>query len=393
MCRYRPFRAYALLATTFLGAPLFAAPKLEIRFYPDRELRLHPLNEQRGLASALLQNAAVVNVGDAQVTLDTVTLELRAGDELVQAHPLAGAALAAQAARSGRLAASGMVEMFAFHFHPQTLLAGAKAVGATTLAPAEALLLGHRVFVLQSAGVDRLRDAAHGRDAAGSEIAAQAELAIAARPSPNAYGFPLAGNWFVGAGASLHSHHRWVVPEEFALDIARLGEGGRTYRGSGEKNSDYFAWEAEVRAVADGKVIAAIDKFADTDEGLKRADESAEAYAGRTQQQQMTLFQQGLEAIGGNAVVIEHANGEFSHYAHLRQSSLRVKAGELVKRGQAIAKLGNTGNSTEPHLHFQLSDGAETLLSAGLPVLFEGVEILLADAPRALQSGDVVEAK
>jgi murein DD-endopeptidase MepM/ murein hydrolase activator NlpD len=392
MNRFRP-ALVAVVALSSLATPVFAAPRLEVRFYPDRELRLHPLNEQRGVASALLQNAAVVNTGDAAATLDSVTLELRAGDELVQSHPLAGAALATQAARSGRLAASGMVEMFAFQFRPQALLAGAKAVGATKLEPGEALLLGHRVFVVQGAGVDRLRLTARGKDAAGTPVEAQAELPIATRLAPNAYAFPLAGTWFVGAGASLHSHHRWVVPEEFALDIARLGEGGRTYRGTGETNADYYAWEAEVRAVADGKVVTVIDKFPDSEDVLKRAGESAEAYAGRVQQNQMALFQQGLEAIGGNVVVIEHAGGEHSHYAHLRQGSLRVKAGDVVKRGQPIAKLGNSGNSTEPHLHFQLSDGAETLLSAGLPALFEGIEILLADAPRALQSGDVVEAK
>ncbi|MGH7336744.1 MAG: M23 family metallopeptidase, partial [Myxococcota bacterium] len=250
-----------------------------------------------------------------------------------------------------------------------------------------------RVFVVQVAGVDRLRLVARGKSAAGDPVEAQAELAIAARPSPNAYLFPLAGTWFVGAGASLHSHHRWVVPEEFALDIARLGEGGRTYRGSGEKSSDYFAWEAEVRAAADGKVVTVVDKFTDSDDVLKRVGESAEAYAGRIQQHQMALFQQGLEAIGGNVLVLEHAGGEYSHYAHLRQGSVRVKTGDLVRRGQSLAKLGNSGNSTEPHLHFQVTDGPEPLGSAGLPVAFEEIEILLADSPRTLQSGDVVDAK
>jgi murein DD-endopeptidase MepM/ murein hydrolase activator NlpD len=391
MNRLRP--ALALVALTALAAPLRAAPRLEIRFHPERELRLHPLSDQRGVASALLQNAAVINRGDAPATLAAVTLELWAGSELAQSHPLAGAALAAQAARSGRLAASGMIEMFTFQFSPRTLLGGAKAVGATRLAPGEALLVGHRAFVLQGAGIDRLRLVARARSVSGEPVEAHAELPIAAPPSPNAYGFPLAGTWFVGAGASLHSHHRWVVPEEFALDIARLGEGGRTYRGSGERNADYFAWEAEVRAAADGKVVAVVDKFADPDDGLKRAGESAEAYAARVQQRQMALFAQGLEAIGGNVVVIEHAGGEYSHYAHLRQGSLLVGPGDVVKRGQTIAKLGNSGNSTEPHLHFQLSDGPEPLGSAGLPAHFEGIEILLADAPRALQSGDVVEAK
>ena len=59
------------------------------------------------------------------------------------------------------------------------------------------------------------------RDASGATVEGRGELPIAQRSSPNVYGFPLTGNWFIGAGASFHSHHRWVVPEEFALDIAR----------------------------------------------------------------------------------------------------------------------------------------------------------------------------
>ncbi len=60
-------------------------------------------------------------------------------------------------------------------------------------------------------------------------------------------------------------------------------------------------------------------------------------------------------------MILRHAGGEFSHYAHLKQGSVRVKAGETVKRGQAIAQLGQTGNTTEPHLHFQLTDGPDPL--------------------------------
>ena len=59
-------------------------------------------------------------------------------------------------------------------------------------------------------------------------------------------------------------------------------------------------------------------------------------------------------AIAGNYVVIDHRNGEFSVYCHLQEGSLRIKPEDNVNKGMVIAKVGNTGNSGVPHLHFQL---------------------------------------
>lgn len=382
----------ALLLATWLVAPTLAAPQLEIRFYPAGELRLQPLDARRGVSSGVLQNAAVINRDDVAVTLDSLSLDLLDGESLVQSNPLAGTSLAALAARSGRLAASGMIDLLTFQFRPDLLLAGARVGGSTTLQPGEALFLGHRVVTFQGAA-DRLRLTAHGRLDSDSSVEAHADLPLRAGGSRNVYGFPLAGDWYIGAGPSLHSHHRWVVGEEFALDIGRLGPGETTHRGAGESNADYYAWEAPVRAAADGKVVAVVDEFEDSDAGLKKADESTDDYLARVQQQQMALFQHGLKAVAGNLVVVEHANGEYSHYAHLRHGSVVVEPGDVVTRGQLLARLGNTGNSTEPHLHFEVTDGPDPLLSAGLPIRFEGVEILLADSPRPLETGDVVQAK
>lgn len=391
----RPSRLFAAaFAAALAAAPAaHAAAALEVRFYPQGSIHLHPLDDQRGIASAVLQNAAVVNRGDAPATLTAIDLELLAAGEVAQSHPLAGASLAATAARSGRLAASGMVEAFAFHFGPDQLLAGAKPAGELTLAPGEALLVGHRVFAVQGPAIDALRLTARGTLADGSPVTGSGELAVVRRAPAAGYRFPLGGTWVVAAGASLHSHHRWAVPEEFALDLLRVDERGRTHRGDGAVNADFHAWGAEVRAIADGKVARVVDRFEDGPILRRAAGESAEAYMGRIQQSQMALFAQGLDAVGGNVVVVEHANGEFSHYAHLRRGSLRVAVGDAVRAGQVVGELGNSGNSTEPHLHFHVTDGAETLLTAGLPVAFEGIEIVLADLPRQLQTGDVVIAE
>lgn len=94
----------------------------------------------------------------------------------------------------------------------------------------------------------------------------------------------------------------------------------------------------------------------------------------------------------GNYVLIDHGQSEFSLYAHLKPGSVRVKPGDQVKAGDVIGNLGSSGNSTEPHLHFQITDKPD-LAGAGIPMNFSNITILWADLPRPIQSGDIVIAK
>ena len=82
-----------------------------------------------------------------------------------------------------------------------------------------------------------------------------------------------------------------------------------------------------------------------------------------------------LETIGGNHVIMEIGNGLFAFYAHMQPGSLRVKVGDRVTRGQVLGLLGNTGNSSEPHLHFQICSANSELGSEGLPYAFASFEV------------------
>jgi murein DD-endopeptidase MepM/ murein hydrolase activator NlpD len=203
--------------------------------------------------------------------------------------------------------------------------------------------------------------------------------------------FPLKGTWFVAVGPTPQGAHRWALPEEFALDIVRLGEGTSSHRGAGGRLSDYYAYDQPVLAAADGKVVAATDGVAENIGAIRRPDESLEAYGQRVGEIQAGLIQSG--AVAGDNVVIDHGDGEYSVYAHLKPGSLKVKAGQAVKAGEVIGALGSSGNSTEPHLHFQVCDGPDPLSCAGIPINFSGVEIPYADSPRSIQGGDIVVAE
>lgn len=93
----------------------------------------------------------------------------------------------------------------------------------------------------------------------------------------------------------------------------------------------------------------------------------------------------------GNHVVIDHG-GEYSMYAHLKPGTVAVQIGQQVRAGDVIGGLGSSGNSTEPHLHFQMCDGPDPTACHALPPNFTGVRIPMELAPRSLQTGDVVVA-
>jgi murein DD-endopeptidase MepM/ murein hydrolase activator NlpD len=219
------------------------------------------------------------------------------------------------------------------------------------------------------------------------------EIPIRGGASKSAFRFPLRGDWFVGAGPTLHSHHRWLTIEEFAYDIVKLGADGKTHGGDGSKFSDYYAYGAPVLAAADGEVVETVSDVPEDLSAMRRPDETQDAYRTRLMEEQGKRLSGGVRGIAGNLIVIEHGNGEFSIYAHLQPGSVRVEKGQKVKAGDAIAALGSSGNSTEPHLHFQISDGPNVLKAAAIPARFVDIELPFELGPRPLQSGDLVRAK
>ncbi len=206
--------------------------------------------------------------------------------------------------------------------------------------------------------------------------------------------WPLSGRpaWSVGAGASFHSTHRWGVIEEFALDLFSVDETGASRRGAGTANADFYAYGKPVLAAAGGTVAKVISGAPEEPPMLRKPGEAMDAYYGRIGERQATNFAKGEAAILGDTIVIDHGNGEYSAYLHLKPGSIKVKQGDKVQAGQPIAALGSSGNSTEPHLHFQLCDAPEPLSCASIPPRFTNIELPMADGDRPLQSGDVVRS-
>jgi hypothetical protein len=149
-----------------------------------------------------------------------------------------------------------------------------------------------------------------------------------------------------GGRTIAQNYHAAVPNQRFAYDLLVVRDGA-THTGEGRSNQEYHCFGAPVRSPAEGAVITAVDGMADNVPG-----------------------QMNTQQVVGNHVIIDHGGGEFSVLAHLRSGSVRVRSGERVRLAQTIGACGNSGNSSEPHLHYQLQNGPEFGASDGLPAQF-----------------------
>jgi murein DD-endopeptidase MepM/ murein hydrolase activator NlpD len=375
-----------LMSLTALGllAALGTAQALEIRFYPAGKLRQYELDATRGVRSVVLQNVAIINDGSADAAILQVDLELLEHGVAIDTRRLRAEQLDRVAAAGARLQSSGMLALVSFQFGGPALLPKDTSLAATrTLKPGTALLLTQQVFAFTGQ-----RDAVRVNVQTTAGMS-EATLFISPANSQTAFALPFEGTWYDGAGPSLHTHHRWAVPEEFAHDFIRIGADGLAYAGSGTSFADYYAYGQPVLAAADGQVVAVLDDEPEDTALLQRADEPLEAYVQRIVERQNKQLVRGARGIVGNHVVIRHGT-EYSFYAHLKPGSVRVKVDDNVSRGQQIAAVGSSGSSTEPHLHFQVCDAPDVLACAGIPVRFDNVEIYGVLQARQVQSGDLV---
>jgi len=383
-------RIFALLLVLL---PLPAAT-LEVRVHPGEVVYAYEVDPARGLYTVVLQNVAAVQKEGSPVTLDSIEIQAVSGGQPVQTLVVPAADLDKSAQRLSAMEAQGLVKLYDFHFQTSRYLEGLRLAANRTLAPGTALVVFGKPLLLVGLPSDGLAIVARGKNAAGKPVEARTTLKVEEHRSPNDYLFPMAGTWNVAVAPNLHVPHRWAANEEFAFDLAATGGDGRFHKGDGSHLDDYYAYGKDVRAVADGTVVEAVADATEANERLRRPDESEKDYEMRTMMAQNELLAKSYKAPLGNYVILRHAGGEYSHYAHLKQGSVKVKAGDTVTRGQVIGQLGHTGNSTEPHLHFQLTDGPDPMYSRGLPIVFKDLVVEgLGYEGRPLQSGWVVTAK
>jgi hypothetical protein len=180
-------------------------------------------------------------------------------------------------------------------------------------------------------------------------------------------GPPLRGAGWVAADGCCEAprHVRALLPvnaslhlaQRFAIDWERLNGEHRLFVGDPKDVKNYFAYGQEVLAVADAAVVRAVDRFGDQVPGPLPPSIP-------------------LQEADGNHIILDLGNGRFALYAHLQPGSIRVHVGDRVRRGQILARVGNTGNTTAPHLHFHVMSATLSLASNGLPYVIDTFDLV-----------------
>ena len=170
--------------------------------------------------------------------------------------------------------------------------------------------------------------------------------------SETTYRPPFSGSWtvFNGSPDPEYSHSWNIVRQRYAYDFVITDEDGRTHDGTDVES--FYCFDEPVRAPAAGTVVRTKD--------------------GHRDYHRTGRFDPFQYRLAGNYVLIKHTEDEYSFLAHLKNGSICVAEGEEVTQGQEIGRCGNSGNSTEPHIHFHVQDHAVPYVGAGLPIQFVG---------------------
>jgi murein DD-endopeptidase MepM/ murein hydrolase activator NlpD len=161
---------------------------------------------------------------------------------------------------------------------------------------------------------------------------------------------PFTGEWTVAWGGDTKAlnHHADNPAQKNAFDFLITGKSGSTHRGDGARNPDYYAFGQLILAPCAGTVVMVVDGIPDNEPGTMDP-----------------------AFVTGNTVIIQTKNSEYLFFCHFSQHSIVVRQGQQVHPGQALGRCGNSGNSSEPHLHFHIQNNADINTGTGIKCFFD----------------------
>jgi hypothetical protein len=195
--------------------------------------------------------------------------------------------------------------------------------------------------------------------------------------------FPLRGEWLAPTtpGTKIPSHGSNKFGTRYAYDFVQVAwhkTGRPAYRGGllkyltlGIPICDYYCWGQPIYAPGNGVVVESADGYPEREQtnlfgDLRRAHWAAKQFDPRTDD---------VRSVAGNFVVLKLAEDIYAALCHLQTGSIQVTVGQTVKVGEVLGRVGHSGNSFAPHLHFQLMDSSDIAVAQGLPCAFSHYEV------------------
>jgi murein DD-endopeptidase MepM/ murein hydrolase activator NlpD len=164
---------------------------------------------------------------------------------------------------------------------------------------------------------------------------------------------PFKEEWTIiwGGDTKELNYHVESEAQKNAFDMVITNEKGASFKTDGKLNEDYYAFGKDLIAPCDGEVVLVVDGIKDNQPGTLNP-----VY------------------VPGNTVIIKTQNNEYLFFAHFKQHSIVVKQGQMVKQGQLLGLCGNSGNSSEPHLHFHIQNVEDMNAATGVKCYFDKIQ-------------------
>lgn len=165
---------------------------------------------------------------------------------------------------------------------------------------------------------------------------------------------PFKDEWTViwGGDTKELNYHVESEAQKNAFDMVITNEQGNSFKTDGKTNEDYYAFGKNLIAPCDGEVVLVVDGVKDNVPGILNP-----------------IY------IPGNTVIIKTNNNEYLFFAHFKQHSITVKQGQKIKQGQLLGLCGNSGNSSEPHLHFHIQNVEDMNSATGVKCYFDKIQV------------------
>lgn len=177
--------------------------------------------------------------------------------------------------------------------------------------------------------------------------------------SKNKYILPFKGIWYIEfGGVTKKNSHSWnIISQRYAYDF-EIKINDLPYHDDYHNPNNYYCYKKEIICPLDGIIVDKVDEYNDT-----KIVDNREIVC-------------DIDDVRGNYILIKHDNNEYSLICHILKGSFQVEVGDFVYTGQILAKVGNSGNTMGPHIHYQVQDRYDFNNSVGIPITFKNVKVV-----------------